>query len=161
MGYPAKAIWLVVGTSHQGPECSPESESTNKSSFCSHSGSRMLLGLGCEQSLLSSWGQGLRGGAAGGGRRESDTPGLGDSDRLQGLPMQTLADPTIWEDCGGPRGPIPCSLLQAHAGGLCSPGSIPGFSEHTKGLGKPPFIHSFGTHMANPGRQKALWTLEE
>ena len=29
VGCLAKAVWLVVGTSHQGPECSPESESTN------------------------------------------------------------------------------------------------------------------------------------
>lgn len=151
MCYPAKAIWLVVGTRHQGPECSPESESTNKSSFCSHSGSRVLLGLGCEQSLLSSWGQGLRGRAAGGGRREPTPQGWVIMTRCRACPCRPQADPIIWEDCGGPRGPIPCSLLQAHAGGLCSPGSIPGFSEHAKGLGKPPFIHSFRTHMANPG----------
>ena len=105
MGYPAKTIWLVVGTRHQGPECSPESESTNKSSFCSHSRSRVLLGLECEQSLLSSWGRGLRGGAPEGGRKGSDSPGLGDSDRMQGLPMQTPADPIISEDSGLPEAP--------------------------------------------------------
>ena len=104
----------MVDTRHQGPECSPESESTNKSSFCSYNGSRALLGLGCEQNLLSLWRLGLREGAAGGGRRGSDTPGLGDSDRMQGLPMQTLADPIISEDLGLPEAPSwlserPCS----------------------------------------------------
>ena len=75
----------MVGTTHQRPE----SESTNKSNFCSYIGSRVFLDLGCKQSLLSLWGQGLQGGAAGEGRRGSDTPGLGDSDRMQGLPVQT------------------------------------------------------------------------
>ena len=51
VGYPAKAVWLVVGTSHQGLDCSPESESTNKSSFCSDSGSRVLLVRGREQAF--------------------------------------------------------------------------------------------------------------
>ena len=57
-------------------------------------------------------------------------------------PCRPRTDPIIWEDCRGPRGPIPRSLLQAHAGGPCSPGSIPGFSEYVKGLGKPSVIHS-------------------
>lgn len=108
---PAKAVWLVVGTSHQGPDCSPESESTNKSSFCSDSGSRVLLGLGCKQSLLSLWGE-----ASGAELTEqscrrrpwggSDTPGLGDSDRMRGLPCRPRARSVMWEDRGGPRGPV-------------------------------------------------------
>ena len=43
--------------------------------------------------------------AAGGGRRGPDTPGLGDSDRKQGLPMQTPPDPIISEDSGLPEAP--------------------------------------------------------
>lgn len=71
-------------------------------------------------------------------------------------------DPVIWEDRGGPRRPPslalfykPMQVAYAAQGQFQS-------SLSTCELGKPSvIIHSFRTHMANPGQQKALWTLEE
>ena len=99
--------------------------------------------------------------AAGGGRRGSDTPGLGDSDRMQGLPVKTQADPIISEDSGLPEAP---SL--AHC---CKPMQVAWAvqaqfqdSLRVQGPGEAvqSFIHPFRTGVP-PGWLRAPWTLEE
>lgn len=146
----------MVGTTHQRPE----SESTNKSSFCSNSGSRVLLGLGCEQSLLNLWGRGSRvelQEKAGGVQH----PRASDSRQGQACLCRPRADPIISEDLGL-RGPIPDSLVLGYPGSLSCPGSVSGFSECAKLQRSRSIIHSLIQNTyGKPWLATGSWTLEE